>query len=136
MENIGARKNIYGNDWGQKAGLEAFPILIQMAIECHPPITYGKLADKLEECGIEFNDKGRRGLLIRHALGCILRTLFEYHQETGMYIPYLTIIVVNKSTGQPTYFSGKHGWTEEEIQVEQRAVYEYEYWNDVSLAIL
>ena len=37
MKDIGARKNIYGNDWAQKAGREIFPILIQMAIDDQKP---------------------------------------------------------------------------------------------------
>ena len=134
-----ARKNIYGNDWAQKTGRAIFPILIQMAIDPQKPdITYGALADKAEEAGIEFKAKssGYRARPMRYPLGCILRTLFEYHEESGMDIPYLTIIVVNKKSGLPTHFSEGQGWSIEKIQAKQKAVYEYEHWEHIRQAIL
>ena len=138
MKDIGARKNIYGNDWAQKAGRAIFPILIQMAIDDQKPITYGELADKAEEAGIEFKAKGEgyRALPMRYPLGCILKTLFEYHEESGMDVPYLTTIIVNKGTGLPTHFSEGQGWSKEKIQAKQKAVYEYEHWEHVRQGIL
>ena len=139
MEDIGSCYNIYGNKWSQKVGWEIFPILIQMAIEGQQPITYGELADKAEEAGIEFRTKhkGRRALSMNYPLGCVLKTLFEYQEESGREdIPYLTVIIVNKRTRQPTYFSEKQGWSDDDIQRGQEAVYNFEDWGHIRQSIL
>ena len=73
---------------------------------------------------------------MNYPLGCVLKTLFEYHQETGIDIPYLTIIVVNKDTRRPTYFSKRLGWSDDQIQAEQVAVYNFEQWEHIRQAIL
>ena len=138
MKDIGTSYNIYGNRWSQKVGREIFPILIQMAIDRQSPITYGELADKAEAAGIEFRTahRGRRAQPMNYALGCVLRTLFEYQEESGIDIPYLTIIVVNQDTRRPTYFSKGHGWSDDKIQAEQAAVYNFEQWEQIRQAIL
>ena len=62
-----------------------------MAIDDQDPITYGELADKVEETGIELTEhKGRRAQCMNYPLGCVLKTLFEYHEELGMDVPYLS----------------------------------------------
>ena len=138
MRDIGSPYNIYGNKWSQKVGREIFPILIQMAIDRQDPITYGELADKAEEAGIEFKTahKGRRALSMNYPLGCVLKTLFEYQEVSSIDIPYLTIIVVNKTTQRPTYFSKRFGWPDDQIQAEQAAVYNFEQWKHIRQAIL
>ena len=137
MIEIGSN-NIYGNKWSQEVGRAIFPILIQMAIDRQAPMTYGELADKAEKAGIEFKTThpGRRALSMNYPLGCVLKTLFEYHKESGIEIPYLTTIVVNKSTRQPTYFSKRLGWSDNKIQAEQAAVYNFEQWEHIRQAIL
>jgi len=137
MIDIGTN-NIYGNMWSQEVGRAIFPILIQMAIDRQDPITYGKLADKAEEAGIIFRTthRGQRARSMNYPLGCVMKTLFEYHEETGMDIPYLTTIVVNKDTRRPTYFSNRLGWSDDQIQTEQTAVYNFEYWERVRQVIL
>ena len=137
MKDIGSPYNIYdGNEWSQKVGREIFPILIQMAIDRQDLITYGELADKVEEAGIEFRTahRGRRALNMNYPLGCILRTLFEYQEESCINMPYLTIIVVNKDTRRPTYFSKELGWSDDKIQAKQAAVYNFEQWEDIRQA--
>ena len=138
MKDIGSRYNIYGNKWSQKVGWEIFPILMQMAIEGQAPITYGELADQAEEAGIEFKTKhkGRRALCMNYPLGCVLKTLFEYQEKSGIDIPYLTTIIVNKDTRQPTYFSKGQGWSDDKIQAEQTAVYNFKHWAHIRQAIL
>ena len=137
MKDLGSY-NIYGNKWSQKVGREIFPILIQMAIEGQPPITYGELADKAEEAGIEFKTehRGRRALSMNYPLGCVLKTLFEYQEESGIDMPYLTTIIVNKDTRQPTYFSKRLGWSDDKIQAKQREVYNFDRWARIRRAIL
>ena len=138
MKDIGTTYNFYGNKWSQEVGQAIFPILIEMAIDRQDPITYGELADEAEEAGIEFKTThpGRRALSMNYPLGCVLKTLFEYHQETGIDIPYLTTIVVNKYTRRPTYFSKRLGWSDDQIQAEQVAVYNFEQWEHIRQAIL
>ena len=137
MKDIGGSRNIHGDKWSQKIGREVFSILIQMAIDDQDPITYGKLADKVEETGIELTeDKGRRAQSMISPLACVLKTLFEYHEELGMDVPYLTTIIVNNDTGLPTHFSEGQGWSKEKIQAKQKAVYEYEHWENVRQVIL
>ena len=134
MIEIGTN-NIYGNKWSQEVGRAIFPILIEMAIEGQDPITYGDLADKAEEAGIEFKTThpGQRARSMRCPLGCVLKTLFEYHKESGIEIPYLTIIIVNKSTRQPTYFTKM--WGDDQIQAKQAAVYKFKQWEQIRQAI-
>ena len=136
MKDIGTTYNIYGNKWSQEVGRAIFPILIEMAIEGQDPIPYGKFADKAEAAGIEFKTThpGRRAQSMRCPLGCVLKTLFEYHKESGIEIPYLTTIVVNKSTRQPTYFK-KLGWSDDQIQAKQAAVYKFKQWEHIRQAI-
>jgi len=66
----------------------------------------------------------------------VLKTLFEYHEELGMDVPYLTTIIVNNDTGLPTHFSKGQGWSKEKIWAKQQAVYEYEHWEHVRQVIL
>ena len=140
MKDIGAPYNIYGNSWSQTVGREIFPILIQMAIDRQIPITYGELVDKAEAAGIKFKHKpeyrGLRARSMNSPLGCVLRTLFEYQEESGIDIPYLTTIVVNKDTRQPTYFILTFGWSDDRIRAEQEAVYNFEQWEHIRHAIL
>ena len=49
-------------------------------------------------------------------------------------MPYLTIIVVNKDTRRPTYFSKELGWSDDKIQAKQAAVYNFEQWEDIRQA--
>ena len=135
---MSSTNNLYGNRWSQEVGRAIFPILIEMAIERQEPITYGELADKAEAAGIEFKTThpGRRARSMNVPLGCVLNTLCEYQEESGIEIPYLTTIVVNKSTGQPTYFSKRLGWSDDQIQAEQAAVYNFEQWEHIRQAIL
>ena len=137
MIEIGTN-NIYGNRWSQEVGRAIFPILIQMAIDGQGPITYGDLADKAEEAGIIFRTahRGRRALSMNYPLGCVLNTLLEYKEDIGIDIPYLTTIVVNQSTRRPTYFYENLGWSDNRIQVEQAAVYNFEQWEHIRQAIL
>ena len=130
--------SLYGNKWSQKVGRVIFPILIQMAIDRHKPITYGELADKAEEAGITFKTthRGRRSLSMNYPLGCVLNTLLEYQEDTGIDIPYLTTIVVNQSTRRPTYFSEVFGWSDNRIRSEQVKVYNFEQWEHIRQAIL
>ena len=128
-------RNIYGKKRSQKAGREIFPILIQVAIDGQDPITdtitYGCLADRIGKPG---------GALSMHwALGCVLRTLCECREELGIDIPQLTTIVVSKGDGRPTYFSEESGefrWSDDRIQAEQMAVYDFEQWEHVRETIL
>ena len=140
MKDIGAPYNIYGNRWSQTVGREIFPILIQMAIDRQSPITYGELVDKAEAAGIKFKHKpeyrGLRARSMNSPLGCVLRTLFEYQEESGIDIPYLTTIVVNQDTRRPTYYSKGHGWSDDKIRAEQAAVYNFERWEHIRQAIL
>ena len=138
MKDIGAPYNIYGNRWSQTVGREIFPILIQMAIDRQSPITYGELVDKAEAAGIEFKTahRGLRARSMRWPLGCVLRTLFEYQEESCIKIPHLTTIVVNQDTRRPTYYSKGHGWSDDKIRAEQAAVYNFERWEHIRQAIL
>ena len=133
MRDIGSSYNIYGNRWSQTVGREIFPILIQMAIDRQDPITYIELADKAEAAGIKFKHKpehrGLRARSMNSPLGCVLRTLFEYQEESGIDIPYLTTIVVSQKDRRPTYYSEKLGWSDDRIQAEQAAVYNFEQWD-------
>ncbi len=126
------------NEWSETVGSEIFPILIQMAIDRQGPITYGELADKAEEAGIEFRTahRGYRALPMRWPLGWVLERLCEYREESGIDIPHLTTIVVNKKTRQPTYFSENFGWSDDRIRAEQEAVYNFEQWEHIRQAIL
>ena len=125
-------------EWKETVGREIFPILIQMAIDRQGPITYGELADKAEEAGIEFKTahRGRRALSLSYPLGCVLNILSEYREESGIDIPHLTTIVVNQDTRQPTHFSEKLGWSDDRIRAEQAAVYNFEQWEHIRQAIL
>ena len=127
-----------GNEWSETVGSEIFPILIQMAIDHQGPITYGELADKAEEAGIEFRTahRGHRALSLNYPLGWVLNILSEYQEESGIDIPHLTTIVVNKNTRQPTYFSKRLGWSDDRIRAEQAAVYNFEQWEYIRQAIL
>ena len=138
MKDIGSSYNIYGNRWSQTVGREIFPILIQMAIDRQAPITYGELADKAEAAGVEFKTahRGRRALSLSYPLGWVLERLSEYRKESGIDIPHLTTIVVSQKDRLPTYFSEKLGWSDEEIQAEQAAVYNFEQWEQIRQAIL
>jgi len=124
---------ICGNEMFQKVAREAFPILIQLATDnTEPKIFYSKLAEKacvshIPECF--------RGLWMRKPLGSVWRTLFEYQQESGIEIPYLTTIVINKDTGIPTIFKAWLNWSDEKIAAEQMAVYNFKQWIDVMEAV-
>ena len=114
MKDIGTSYNIYGNRWSQTVRWEIFPILIQMAIDRQAPITYGELADKAEAAGIKFKHKpehrGLRARSMNSPLGCVLRTLFEYQEESGIDIPYLTTIVLIRTLDDlPTILRGMGG---------------------------
>ena len=125
-------------EWSETVGWEIFPILIQMAIDRQGPITYGELADKAEAAGIEFSTehRGRRALSLRYPLGWVLERLCEYRKESCIKIPHLTTIVVNKKDRLPTYFSEVLGWSDDKIQAEQEAVYNFEQWEHIRQAIL
>ena len=116
-----------------KVAREVFPILIQLATDSkRPTISYGQLAEKV---GVTHIPSNRRGHWMRWPLGSIWCTLFEYQQESDLDIPYLTTIVVNKSTGIPTVFKERLNWSKEKIKLEQDAVYKFEQWIDIMEAI-
>jgi len=125
-------------EWSETVGWEIFPILIQMAIDRQGPMTYIELADKAEEAGIEFKtaSRGFRALSMRWPLGWVLERLSEYREESGIDIPHLTTIVVSQKNRQPTYFSKECGWSDDRIQAEQAAVYNFEQWDHIRQAIL
>ena len=124
--------------WSETVGPEIFRILIQMAIDGQGPITYGELVDKAEEAGVEFSTehRGIRARSMRWPLGWVLERLCEYREESGIDIPHLTTIIVNQDTRQPTYFSKTLGWSNDRIQAEQAAVYNFEQWEHIRQAIL
>ena len=124
--------------WSETVGWAIFPILIQMAIDRQSPITYGELVDKAEEVGVEFKTahRGVRARSMRWPLGWVLERLSEYREESGIDIPHLTTIVVSQKNGQPTYFSKEFGWSDDKIQAEQAAVYNFEQWEHIRQAIL
>ena len=124
--------------WSETVGWAIFPILIQMVIDRQGPMTYGELADKAEAAGIEFSTehRGFRALSMRWPLGWVLERLCEYRKESCIKIPHLTTIVVSQKNRQPTYFIKEFGWSDDRIQAEQAAVYNFEQWDHIRQAIL
>ena len=133
----GNGSNFYGEDPQQIAARQVFPILIELATDSTscPVIHYGELADKIDEyipVGLRREAlKGRKAQWMRRPLGRIWQTLFEYQGESNIEIPYLTIIVVSKSSGLPTVFKDDLGWSDEKIRSEQCKVYQFEHWRSV-----
>lgn len=119
--------NFYGYEMFQIVARDAFPILIQLATDAEcPKTTYGKLAEQV--------GYGTRSM--NKPLGSIWQTLYEFQQEFGKDIPYLTTIVVNKNTKVPTYFKSYSGWSNKEIAAAQKDVYAFQRWTDVMERIL
>ena len=94
-----------------------------------------KLTHKAVEAGVKY-EKEPTGRAMNYPLGCVLRALCECREELGIDIPQLTTIVVSKRDGRPTYFSKKLGWSDDKIQAEQQAVYNFEQWEHIRQAIL
>ena len=126
-------RNFYGNKPREIAARKIFPILVELANDGPPPITYGKLADRI----VQYIPDGSRKLPRTRAkwmmwpLGNIWHRLFDYQQESNIEIPYLTTIVVNKGTRVPTIFKKRFNWPNEKIRSEQCKVYNFEYWTDI-----
>ena len=131
--------NFHGNEDYQIAAQLAFPILIELATdEKQPTISYGELVDRI---GIQYmpgklkNPKkslnGRRAQWMRLPLGCIWQTLFELQEDFDEDIPYLTTVVVNRSTKIPTFFKSDLDWSDERIKEAQKDVYCFKRWADV-----
>lgn len=135
--------NFCGNSEKQIAARHVFPILIELATDStRPTITYGKLADKI---GLEYmpgklkNPKETlnafRAQWMRHPLGCIWQTLFEYQQRVDVDIPYLMTIVINAESELPTIFNEELNWSKDKIELAQDDVYNFKQWQDVMEAI-
>ena len=131
-------RNFYGNKPREIAAREVFPILVELANDGPPPITYGaityvELADRILEYIPDGSrdQPGPRAKWIGWPLGNIWHRLFDYQQESNIEIPYLTTIVVNQDTRVPTFFKTRFHWSNEKIRCEQCKVYEFEYWTDI-----
>lgn len=143
--NTGTR-NFYGSKPREIAAREIFPILVELANDGPPPITYGaitygaityvELADRILEYIPDGSrdQPGPRAKWMGWPLGNIWHRLFDYQQESNMEIctiPYLTTIVVNQDTRLPTIFKTRFHWSNEDIRSEQCKVYNFESWTDV-----
>lgn len=124
--------NFYGDKDFQIIARDAFLILIELATDPEQPtITYGQLVDR---AGWNFDRFSAQRMT--KPLGSIWKTLLEYQEASGIDIPYLTIIVVAKDTGLPTYFRNNLDWSYREIANAQADVYNFQQWIDVREHIL
>ena len=133
-------RDFYGNKPREIAARQLFPILIEFANSGPPPnddpLTYEKLADEILEY-IPLGSRSQPGTKAKWMawpLGNIWHRLYDYQQESDIDIPYLTVIVVSKRTGQPTHFSNL-GKPDDWIQAEQEAVYTFKQWEQIRQAI-
>lgn len=84
-------KDMFGDQLYQQRAREALPILVRQA-KAQQTITYESLAEELRM-------PNPRNL--NYVLGSITRTLLGIQLPSGVPIPPLTVIVVNKATGIP-----------------------------------
>lgn len=126
-------RNFYGNKPREIAARKIFPILVKLANDGPPPITYGELADRIVKYIPDGSrdQPGPRAKWMGWPLGNIWHRLFDYQQESNIEIPYLTTIVVNKDTRVPTIFNTRFKWSNEKIRSEQCKVYNFEDWTDI-----
>ena len=128
----GNQPNLYGNEPCQIVARDVFPKLIQVATNSERlPISYDKLAEK---AGIPYYPS--RGRNMAKPLGIIWKALFELHQDFDDDIPYLTTIVINKKTKDPTIFKTYLNWSDQDIADAQRDVYKFQRWAEIKEIIL
>lgn len=86
-----------GNNWTANAARAGFPILVEYA-RLRRPITYGEW-----DAEIVRRRLGRHVLpmVYRFPAGSIGRACQEYARETGILVPMMNLLVVNRQTGIP-----------------------------------
>lgn len=93
-----------GDEWTQRTARIGFPILVEYARDCRE-ITYGEWQDEIVRRGL---GEATWVLHYRRPAGRIGDVCKEYTDQTGIPVPPINLMIVNKNTRVPGYGAHKY----------------------------